>query len=136
MRLGFDIHDGPLQDLALLGMDLHQARTEIGKRVPVRARRLVGGRLDDLTAQVGALESSLRELARSLQPISILERPLTEVLRGEVEKFESRGSTEATLELGGELDGLSASQRITIYRIVQESLSNVRAHSEATAVRV
>jgi signal transduction histidine kinase len=41
-----------------------------------------------------------------------------------------------TLELGGELDGLTASQRITIYRIVQEGLSNVRDHSEATAVRV
>jgi signal transduction histidine kinase len=136
MRLGFDIHDGPLQDLALLGMDLHQARNEIGKRVPVRSRRLVSGRLDDLSAQVEALESSLRELARSLEPISILERPLDEVLRSEVEKFESRGSTQATLELGGGLDGLGGAQRITIYRIVQEALSNVRDHSEATAVRV
>ena len=136
MRLGFDLHDGPLQDLAALGVDVQMARSEISKRVPVRTRRLVGGRLDDLSAQISVLETSLRELARSLEPMSILERPLPEVLRREVDKFEARGVTRVTLELGGELDGLTASQRITIYRIVQEGLSNVRDHSEATAVRV
>jgi signal transduction histidine kinase len=136
MRLGFDLHDGPLQDLAALGVDVQMARAEIAKRVPVRARRLVGGRLDDLSAQIGVLESSLRELACSLEPMSILEKPLDEVLRREVDKFESRGATRVTLELGGELEGLTGSQRITIYRIVQEGLSNVRDHSEATKVRV
>jgi signal transduction histidine kinase len=104
--------------------------------VPVRTRRLVGGRLDDLSAQISVLESSLRDLARSLEPTSILGRPLVEVLRREVDKFETRGLTRVTLELGGEFDGLTASQRITIYRIVQEGLSNVRDHSEATEVRV
>jgi signal transduction histidine kinase len=136
MRLGFDLHDGPLQDLAALGMDVELARGEISKRVPVRARRLVSGRLDDLHAQINGLESSLRELAVSLQPASIVDPPLAEVLRREVDKFESRGATRVTLELGGELEGLTTTQRITIYRIVQEGLSNVRDHSEATAVRV
>jgi signal transduction histidine kinase len=136
LRLGFDLHDGPLQDLAALAMDVQLARSEISKRVPVRTRRLVGGRLDDLHAQIITLESSLREVAHSLEPMSILERPLGEVLMREVDKFESRGTTRVTLELGGELEGLTSSQRITIYRIVQEGLSNVRDHSEATAVRV
>ena len=66
LRLGFDLHDGPLQDLVVLGVDLELARHEIGERVGMRRRRLVSGRLDDLSAQVEALESSLRELrARS-----------------------------------------------------------------------
>jgi signal transduction histidine kinase len=66
----------------------------------------------------------------------MLERPLPEVLRREVDKFESRGHPRVTLELGGDLEGLTDTQRITIYRIVQEGLSNVLDHSEATAVRV
>jgi signal transduction histidine kinase len=136
MRLGFDLHDGPLQDLALLAMDVHAARADIGKRVPARSRTLVSGRLDDIHAQINTLEQSLREVARSLQPMSVLERPLAEVLRCEVEKFERRGSTRATLELGGDFEDLTASQRITVYRVVQEGLSNVRDHSEATDVRV
>src|SRR5207247_4754519 len=129
MRLGFDLHDGPLQDLAALAMDVQLARSEIAKRVPVRARRLVGGRLDDIHSQVSTLEISLRELARSLEPLSILDRPLAEVLRAEVSKFESRGPTHATLELGGNLESLTGSQRITIYRIVPEALANIRAPS-------
>jgi signal transduction histidine kinase len=136
MRLGFDLHDGPLQDLAALSMDVQAARTEITHRISVRSRRLVGGRLDDLHAQIQTLEHSLRELAGSLQPVSMLERPLPEVLRREVDKFESRGHPRVTLELGGDLEGLTDTQRITIYRIVQEGLSNVLDHSEATAVRV
>jgi signal transduction histidine kinase len=136
MRLGFDLHDGPLQDLAVLAMDVQMAQSELGKRVPARARKLVSGRLDDIHAQISTLERSLREVSCSLQPMSVLERPLAEVLRGEVDRFEQRGSTRVTLELGGELDGLTASQRITIYRVVQEGLSNVRDHSGATDVRV
>jgi signal transduction histidine kinase len=136
MRLGFDLHDGPLQDLAALSMDVQLARADISQRIPARARRVVSGRLDDVHAQISTLERSMRELARSLQPVSVLERPLMEVLRREVEKFESRGQTRVTLELGGELDILTDSQRITIFRVVQEGLSNVRDHSEATTVRV
>ena len=136
MRLGFDLHDGPLQDLVVLGSDVMQARGEIDRRVPSRARRLVTGRLEDISAQIGALEGSLRELAQSLEPVSVLERPLSETLKREVAKFESRGSTRVTLELGGELEELPGTQRILLYRIVQEGLSNVRDHSEATEVRV
>jgi signal transduction histidine kinase len=136
MRLGFDLHDGPLQDLVVLGGDVALAQNEISLRVPARAREVVAGRLEDLSAQISALESSLRELARSLEPTSMLERPLSEALRREVAKFEGRGMTRVTLELGGELDDLTASQRIILYRVVQEGLSNVREHSKASEVRV
>jgi signal transduction histidine kinase len=136
MRLGFDLHDGPLQDLVVLGTDVAQARAEIDRRVPKRARGLVTGRLEDVTAQITALEGSLRELAQSLEPVSVLERPLGDTLRREVAKFESRGTTRVTLELGGELDSLTGSQRILLYRVVQEGLSNVRDHSDASEVRV
>jgi two-component system sensor histidine kinase DegS len=136
MRLGFDLHDGPLQDLAVLGADVALAEMEIAQRIPARARRVVGGRLEDLRAQITALETSLRELSRSLEPTSMLERPLGDALRREVAKFEGRGITRVTLEIGGDLGDLTASQRIILYRVVQEGLSNVREHSNATEVRV
>jgi len=136
MRLGFDLHDGPLQDLVVLGADVQQAHREISQRMPARTRRVIGGRLEDLTAQIGAIQGSLRELAQSLQPKSMLELPLAEALRREVDKFEARGTTRVTLEIGGELDDLTATQRIIIFRLIQEGLSNVREHSKATEVRI
>ena len=49
MRLGFDLHDGPLQDLAALGLDVQTRARRSAQRVPARARRLVSGRLDDIS---------------------------------------------------------------------------------------
>lgn len=101
-----------------------------------RARELVAGRLDDLSAQIVELDRTLRELAQSLEPTSVLESPLTDVLRREVDAFQARSRIRATLELDGDLDSLTASQRIALYRIVQESLANVREHSGANEVQI
>jgi signal transduction histidine kinase len=38
--------------------------------------------------------------------------------------------------MNGSFDGLTATQKITLMRIVQESLSNVRDHSDAESVKV
>jgi signal transduction histidine kinase len=40
------------------------------------------------------------------------------------------------VNVAGDLDALTMSQRIAVVRIVQEALSNVRCHSEATEVHV
>jgi signal transduction histidine kinase len=136
LRLGFDLHDGPLQDIAALACDVRLAQAQVEHHVSGRGRRLVVGRLEDLSAQIIELDRTLRELARSLEPTTAVKRPLVEVLRREVETFEARAEALAELEIGGDLDSLTASQRIALYRIVQEGLSNVREHSGATEVLV
>ena len=40
-RLGYDLHDGPLQDLAALAGDIRLARTELGNRLTLADERLV-----------------------------------------------------------------------------------------------
>jgi signal transduction histidine kinase len=136
VRLGFDLHDGPMQDLVALAADVRLAQAEIGEHVNGRARDLVVGRLEDLNAQIVDLDAKLRDLVRSLEPSRVTERPLPEVLRREVETFEARTQIATGLELTGNLQRLTASQRIALYRIVQEGLSNIRKHSEATTVQV
>jgi len=101
-----------------------------------RAREVVAGRLDDLSGQIVELDRTLRELAQSLEPTSVLESSLTDVLRREVDSFQARTHIRATLDLAGDLDSLTASQRIALYRIVQESLANVREHSGANEVQI
>jgi signal transduction histidine kinase len=136
LRLGFDLHDGPIQDLVALASDVRLAQDQIGDHVHGRTRKLVLGRFDDIGAQIVELDGRLRELAHSLGPSAVIDRPLVDVLRQEVESFEKRSATQITLEVRGDFDSLTASQRIAVYRIVQEGLSNVRNHSEATVVRV
>ena len=136
LRLGFDLHDGPIQDLVALAADVRLAHTQVAEHVDGRGRKVVAGRLEDLTAQIVELDRTLRELAQSLEPASVLERPLADILQREVDSFQARTNARVTLELGGDLESMTASQRIALYRIVQESLTNVREHSGANEVQV
>jgi len=135
VRTAFDLHDGPLQDLAALGAELRLLRTQIGEAESLPADVLVG-RVDDVTARLGELDHSLRAIARSLETSTLADIPLADALQREAAAFTRRTSIAVDVNVAGDLDVLTMSQRIAVVRIVQEALSNVRAHSEATEVQV
>jgi signal transduction histidine kinase len=135
VRTAFDLHDGPLQDLAALGVELQLLRRQIGEAESLRADVLVG-RVDDVTARVTELDHSLRAIARSLETSTLADIPLGDALRREADAFRRRTSIAVGVSVAGDLDVLTMSQRIAVVRIVQEALSNVRAHSEASEVQV
>ena len=61
---------------------------------------------------------------------------MTEALQHEVDSHAAKTETEVALEVEGDFDALSDSQRIALVRILQECLSNAREHSGAGEVRV
>jgi signal transduction histidine kinase len=136
LRLGFDLHDGAMQDLVALAADVSLAQEQIHEHVRGRTRKLVSGRFEDIGAQIVELDRKLREVVHALEPAGVVDRPLVDVLTHEVVSFEKRAEIPVTLATRGNIDALTASQRIAIYRIVQEGLSNVRKHSGATEVRI
>ena len=66
----------------------------------------------------------------------LVARPFEEALRGAVWTFTAKSSIQPTVTIDGCVDDLTDTQRITLYRIVQEALSNVCDHSGATEVTV
>ena len=135
-RLGFDLHDGPIQDVLSLGTEVHELRAQICPFVLESHRERVNGRFDDLLARLVELDRQLRETAHSLESRSIVSRPLAETLHRKVEEFTRSTGIAGSAEVRGDPESLSSSQRITIFRAVQESLANVREHSGASAVEV
>lgn len=136
-RLAFDLHDGALQDLAVLAGDVHLFRDQLGRVLSSEEHReLLLGRVDDLQARLMAVDRDVRALARSVEAPTSAWRPLREVVRQEVGRFTARTDIRATLDLDGDFALLTNSQRIALLRIVQEALANVREHSGATHVRV
>jgi len=136
-RLGFDLHDGPLQDVGLLVGGLGSLRDQLaaaGGDHDAAAELLA--KIDDLAAVATFLDGEMREIAGSLDAPSALRRPFEETLSATVRMFSSRSEIEPTLEISGDAERLSDSQRIAVQRIVQEALSNVRDHSGATSVDV
>lgn len=135
-RLGFDIHDGPLQDLAMLGDDVQLLRRQLSDVLASDVRPVMLGRLDDLDAQLVALESSLRRISTSLRSPLATQESLPESLADMVRGFEARSGVEPLLQIDGDLDDLTDSQQMALLSITREALNNVREHSEASEVEI
>jgi signal transduction histidine kinase len=139
MRLGFDLHDGPLQEIVALAEELRTAATQISSVVPADYKQRVNGRFNDVHARLGALDESLREFAHSIRSTTAVARPVVDAVQSELRSLENATDIETRLDVDGELSDLSDlsdSQKIVLFRVVQEALSNVRKHSEAASVSV
>jgi signal transduction histidine kinase len=87
MRLGFDLHDGPIQDVLALAADVRLLQEQVYPFVLERHRAQAVGRFDDLTARLVELDRDLREIAHSLETKSVISRPLGEILHREIDTF-------------------------------------------------
>ena len=136
MRLGFDLHDGPIQDVLALAADVRLLQQQVYPFVLEDYREQAHGRFDDLSARLVELDRQLREIAHSLETKSVISRPMGEILHREIDTFAERSGVRAELEIRGDPDSLSSAQRITVFRAMQEALANVREHASATHVSV
>jgi signal transduction histidine kinase len=136
LRLGFDLHDGPLQEIVALAEELRLAAAEISTVVPTHFEERVRGRFKDVEARLAALDEGLRELAHSIRATTAVARPVAEAVGLELCALENATGIATSLQVEGDFSGLSDSQKIVLFRVVQEALSNVRKHSEAEGVSV
>jgi signal transduction histidine kinase len=136
LRLGFDLHDGPLQELVALAEEVRTASTQISSVVPDDFRQRVRGRFNDVHARLFALDESLRQIAHSIRSTTAVARPVADAVELELRALESATSIDVGMQVEGDLSDLSDSQKIVLFRVVQEALSNVRKHSDARRVSV
>jgi signal transduction histidine kinase len=136
VRLGFDLHDGPLQQVYALAQDVRLLREQMGDVVGGEHRETVVGRFADLEAQLAELHQDLRDLAHSLEPRSLLQQPLPQAVERELAALNRRTGISTSIVLEGSFDALTASQRIALLRVLQEALSNIRYHSGSHKVSV
>ena len=77
----------------------------------------------------------LRELSYLLHPPMLDEAGLETALRARLGKYSECTGIAVTLELSG-LDRLPADVELTIFRVVEEALANVKQHSRSVTARV
>jgi signal transduction histidine kinase len=136
-RLRFDLHDGPQQDVHLLAMDLSLFREQLLPSIANDENRdRLLGRLDDLSAQLIALDGDLRRLALTVQSPFLAPGTLADALGETTAAFSSRTGIEPAIRMTGDFSTLTDSQQITLLALVREALSNVRKHSNATSVSI
>jgi signal transduction histidine kinase len=137
-RLGFDLHDGPIQDVAVLAEDVRLFRDQLERVIgPLSDQERVRGRIEDLEAQLVALDAELRRLSSEVQSASVLlNRPFERALRDRIKAFTIRTRIKPRLKLAGDLSLVSASQQIALLNIIHEALNNIREHADATDVGI
>jgi len=125
-RLGRELHDGTAQTLSALSLNL------------ALLDQLARSSLDERSAQTLAESQDLaRQASRELRTFSFLLHPpvldeagLAQALRWYIEGFIQRTSVEVSFEVSPlEFERLSPDLETTVFRVVQESLTNVYRHS-------
>ena len=135
-RLAFDLHDGALQHIAAFGADLFLVRRQLAELLPAESEALGTARINDLEARIWELDRVLRELAHSLEPGSLVRRPVPRVIADEVAAFTERTGIPVQQRIQGDFTGMTVSQKIALIRVVQEALTNIREHANAAQVRI
>jgi two-component system sensor histidine kinase UhpB len=127
-RIAQDLHDEVNQALTAVTLRLQatieQAPEEL-RRELVETKRLSTQAMDELLA-----------LARTLRPAVLDDHGLMTALHSQVQDFREQTGIEAGFTLSGRPLPLSPEQQLVIYRVTQESLSNVAQHSGARRVHV
>lgn len=129
-RIARDLHDELGQCLTAIKMDIGWAAS----RVP-QDDKIFADRLQSALALVDTTIRNVRKLATELRP-STLDLGLKAAIEWLLEEFHLRTGIEYSLDLPDQ-DIEPAAQRSTaIFRILQETLTNIARHSRATCVDV
>jgi signal transduction histidine kinase len=129
--LARDLHDGPVQRLAGMAMNIEVIKTLL-KRDPKRAL----GELDELDKLVGTTIREARTMLFELRPLVLETQGLNAALSSYAEQFEANTNIKVDLDLDDSLGRLPPAVEQTLFSIAQEALGNVRKHARATTVRV
>jgi signal transduction histidine kinase len=136
VRTAFDLHDGPVQALAVLADEVRLVAADVTRLVPESCRSAVTDAFGSVHEQAATVERELREIAQSLETSAVVRRPLVELLEREAAAVSRRSGIEIVVEVRANVGELTDSQRIVLYRGIQEALSNVARHSGARAATV
>ncbi|MCU1296069.1 MAG: hypothetical protein JWO91_347 [Acidobacteriaceae bacterium] len=139
-----ELHDSAGQIVVAIGMNLVSLQRTLQKASEGRCKRgknrisIDNGLalVDDSIELVGQLSQEVRTISHLLHPPLLDEVGLRSALQWYVEGFTERSAIAVELKLSADLGRLSRDTETAIFRIVQESLTNVHRHSGSRAASI
>jgi signal transduction histidine kinase/GAF domain-containing protein len=130
-RISRELHDGLGQQLTALVLGLRRVRNAVAEDA------LVSSPLQRLQEMAVRASRDMHHIALELRPSALDDQGLQTTLASYVEQWSKRNGVGADVQyVGLGTRRLPPHVENTIYRIVQEALTNVGTHAKATAVSV
>jgi two-component system sensor histidine kinase DegS len=130
-RLARQMHDGPAQSLTNLIL-----QAEICERLfdsdPVQARVELG----NLKNAVNTTFQKIREFIMTLRPMMLDDLGLVPTMKQYAQDFEEKTGMSVNFTVLGRDTRLPPYSEVTVFRVIQELLTNVNKHAHATHVQV
>jgi signal transduction histidine kinase len=137
-RIARELHDDTIQSLVALSRRLEALlNTKIAKVDTKDTNEGIAADIAELQAATGEIIKRVRRFSQDLRP-SILDDlgllPTLEELTADMNRQDGASSLRAEFRVKGEERRLSSEVELTLFRIAQEALNNVRKHADATHV--
>jgi PAS domain S-box-containing protein len=129
-NLARELHDGATQNMVALTLNMAPILDSIDVAPTTRSM------IEECMRLIDESTSELRTISYLLHPPLLEELGLSRTLRGYVEGFSRRSGVAVSLTAQGELDRLGFDVELAVFRIVQESLSNVHRHSHSSTANI
>jgi len=135
VRLAFDVHDGPMQNLTAVGYSVHELQRRLKAAQQLDVESLYFD-LDQILAQLAGAERGLRTLISHLERANPEIDTLDEILDAEIDAFTQRCRAHLDLEAPTNLRLDSHSQAVAVRSVLREALTNIAKHAGAQRVRI
>ncbi len=131
-RLAAELHDGVCSNLAAIGLNLALLK----KQLPLADAAAMEQRLSGLIGMIDEAKANAKDISVDLRPLLLDERDLLSALEEYAQKFES--STGIAIAVTGAGCGRwsPAEEKIALFRIAQEALTNCAKHARAKKVAI
>jgi signal transduction histidine kinase len=129
-RIAREVHDELGQALTALKMDLSALGMKFGEGNPE-----IKTRVQELRGTVDHTIQVVRDVATALRPAT-LDFGILPGVEGLVEEFQKRSGIHCTVKFLGTETHLAEDRSIVIFRILQESLTNISRHAGAKNVQI
>ena len=131
-RISQELHDELGQALTAISINL----AAIEKELPLEIAPTTRERLAETSSLADQTLEQVRELALDLRPSMLDDLGLVPTLRWYVNRYAQRLNIEVGFEAMDLEERLTAEVETTLYRVVQEALTNVARHAQANKVHI
>jgi PAS domain S-box-containing protein len=134
-RIARELHDELGSVLTTLRWDLDSCASMLSAEEPTQPE-VLRGRIDGIARLAHAAIQSVRRIASELRPSVLDDLGLMEAIEWQARQFQVRSGIDCTFDNHAAGVNFTQEQSTALFRILQESLTNILRHAEATRVLI